>query len=302
MWGEVFYWILNMSIGASMSGIVIIALRKMKKLPKRLIFLFWIIPFLRMWVPVGIGSKYGLMGILSQAGMKTVVVYESRETISAMNAVGAADSYFPVTYKINILENVFHWAAVVWLAGCAAFLGILSFLYASSKKELRRTIRRQDNIRLSDATKSPRVYGIFRPQILLPAGYEDKNITYILAHEKAHIRRMDNLWRLLGFITVCVHWFNPFSWLFLKLFLEDMEFSCDEMVLKDFDEKERKAYAKALVDCAEDSSVFASAFGGAGLSKRICRILSYKKVSLFAATCFALLGVVIAYMLLTNGM
>ena len=72
--------------------------------------------------------------------------------------------------------------------------------------------------------------------------------------------------------------------------------------MKDFDEKERKAYAKALVDCAEDSSVFASAFGGAGLSKRICRILSYKKVSLFAATCFALLGVVIAYMLLTNGM
>lgn len=302
MKGEVFYWILNMSIGASVTGIVVMALRKIKRLPRRLVFLLWAIPFLRMWVPIGIGSKYGLMGLLSRMGMKTVVVYERRETISAMNMVGAAESYFPVTYKVNILENVFDAAFVVWMAGCAVFLGMLCFLYVSSLKELRHTTCRQDNILISETTESPRVYGIFRPQILLPEKYEDKDITYVLAHEKAHIRRKDNLWRLLGFITACVHWFNPFSWLFLKLFLEDMEFSCDETVLRDLDETKRRAYAGALVDCAEDISIFASAFGGAGLGKRVRRILSYKRVSLFATVCFVLLGLGIAYALLTNGM
>lgn len=302
MWGEVFYWILNMSIGASITGAVIIALRKIRKIPKRLVFFLWGIPFLRMWMPVGIGSNYGLMGFLSKMGMKTVVVYEGKETISAMNAVGAAESYFPVIYKINILEHVFDAAFVVWLAGCAAFFGILILLYTVSQKELRRTLCWYDNIRLSERTESPRVYGIFRPQILLPAEFKEKEITYILAHEKAHIRRMDNLWRLLGFITACVHWFNPFSWLFLKLFLEDMEFSCDETVLKSLNEKDRRAYAEALVDCAEDVSVFASAFGGAGIRNRICRILSYKKISVFAAVCFAFLIAGVAYTLLTNGL
>ena len=56
------------------------------------------------------------------------------------------------------------------------------------------------------------------------------------------------------------------------------------------------------MDCAEDISIFASAFWGAGLGKRVRRILSYKRVSLFAAVCFALLGLGIAYALLTNGM
>lgn len=302
MQGEVFYWVLNMSIGASMTGIILMVFRKIKRLPKRLVFLLWAIPFLRMWVPVGIGSEYGLMGFLSKLGMKTVVVYEGKETLSSMNAVGMAESYFPITYKVNVLESVFHTASVVWLAGCAAFLGILIFLYIVSKKELRRTLYWRDDIWLFEMTESPRVYGIFRPRILLPAGYKEKDITYILAHEKVHIRRGDNLWRLLGFITACVHWFNPFSWIFLKLFLEDMEFSCDERVLKDLDEKERKAYAEALVDCARDVSAFASAFGGAGIRGRISRILSYKKISVFAAVCFALLGLGIAYTLLTNGL
>lgn len=302
MRGEVFYWVLNMSIGASMTGIVLMAFRKIKRLPKRLVFILWTIPFLRMWVPVGIGSQYGLMGLLSKIGMKTVVVYEGRETLSSMNAVGAAESYFPITYKINVLESVFNTAALIWLAGCAVFLGILIYLYTVSKKELRHTVYWRDDIWLSEMTESPRVYGIFRPRILLPSEYKEKDITYILAHEKAHIRRWDNLWRLLGFITACVHWFNPFSWIFLKLFLEDMEFSCDERVMKDLDEKGRKAYAEALLDCVQDVSVFSSAFGGVGIRGRIIRILSYKKISVFAALCFALLGLGIAYTLLTNGL
>lgn len=299
--GEVFYWILNMSITASLTGLILLLLRKIRKIPGQLIFVLWVIPFLRMWVPVSIGSKYGLMDILSRAGIRTVMVYEGQTPITTMNSIGAADSYFPVIYKAEILSRIFGAAFVFWLIGCVAFLGILAFLYVGAIKELGNTMEWRDNIWLSERIASPAVYGIFRPRIVMPAEYKDKEATYILAHEKTHIRRLDNLWRLLGFVTACVHWFNPFSWLFLKLFLEDMELSCDERVLRGFDEKERKAYAAALVDCAEGGNALASAFGGAKIHKRIYRILSYKKISVFSGVCFAVLAAAVVWALLTNG-
>lgn len=179
-----FYWILNMSIGASVTGIVVMALRKIKRLPRRLVFLLWAIPFLRMWAPIGIGSKYGLMGLLSRMGMKTVVVYERREIISAMNMVGAAESYFPVTYKINILENVFDAAFVVWMAGCAVFLGMLCFLYFSSQKELRHTTCRQDNILISETTESPGCMGFSARRSFFPQGMKIRILPMFLPMKK----------------------------------------------------------------------------------------------------------------------
>lgn len=299
--GQMFYWILNMSITATFTGVVLLFLRKIKRIPRRMVFVLWAVPFLRMWVPVSIGSKYGLMEVLSHVGVKTVMVYEGESPVTIMNSIGAADSYVPFAYKAGFLSDIFNTAFVLWLIGCAAFLGMLIFLYIGAKKELGYTTCWRSNIRLSEKISSPAVYGVFHPCIVMPVGYKDKEMTYILAHEKAHIRRLDNFWRLMGFVTVCVHWFNPFSWLFLKAFLEDMELSCDEMVLSGFDEKEKKAYAAALVDCAESRTSFASAFGGAKIHQRISHILSYKKLSLFSTLCFIVLAAAIAYALLTNG-
>ena len=254
--------------------------------------------------------------------MRTVTVYEGPEILSMMNFVVAAESYFPVVYKVNILENLFNGAFTVWLVGCVVLFGILIFLYVGSKREACRGERLElpddgviagdkweaccdgrfrGNIRLSEEIDSPAVYGILHPQIVIPASYREKELTYILAHENVHISRRDNLWRLAAFATACLHWFNPFAWLFLKLFLEDMELACDEKVLAGLGEHEKKAYALALVECATDTPLFASAFGGAKLHKRICHILSYKKMSIFSAVCFALLAAGIAFTLLTNG-
>lgn len=320
--GEVFYWVLNMSVTASLAGAVLLLLRKIKKLPRRLVFILWAVPFLRMWMPVSIGSRYGLMGLLARAGLRTVTVYERSESFTTMNCVGAAESYFPVVYKVNILENLFNGAFTVWLVGCAALFGILIFLYVGSKREACRGERLElqndglivgdkweaccggrlkGDVRLSEEIDSPAVYGILHPQIVIPASYREKELTYILAHENVHISRRDNLWRLAAFATTCLHWFNPFAWLFLKLFLEDMELACDEKVLAGLGEHEKKAYALALVECAADAPLFASAFGGAKLHKRVCHILSYKKISIFSALCLALLAAGIAFTLLTNG-
>ena len=55
----------------------------------------------------------------------------------------------------------------------------------------------------------------------------------ILAHERAHIRRGDPLWKAFSFLALSVHWFNPLVWLMFVLFGRDLEMACDEAVIRD---------------------------------------------------------------------
>lgn len=130
--------------------------------------------------------------------------------------------------------------------------------------------------------------------------YQDKDIELILLHENMHIRRADNLWRLLAFLIVAAHWFNPLCWIFLKLFLEDLELSCDERVLLKLGDHRAKEYARSLLESGQSLTIFASAFGGARIRTRIENILSFKKMTWFSLTVFLSLIVAIFYVLLTN--
>lgn len=300
MLSEVFYWLFNMSISASVVGIFILLLGKIKKLPRRMIHILWAIPFLRMWIPVVMTSKYSLMTLISKFTTKTVVVYDGALDFTFTNHIMAADNYSPITYKVNLLENLFHAASMVWIIVAVALMIISVVLYVITKSELKDADRLRDNICVSDRITVPATYGVFRPRIIIPKGYELRDLQYILAHESAHIHRKDNLWRILAIISVSVHWFNPFAWLYLKKFLEETELACDERVLADCGEDEKKAYAIALVDCAESRNVFVSAFGGAKIRVRIDHILSYKKLSIISIISFTVFTIAIGYVLLTN--
>jgi len=305
MLGEVFYWLFNMSIIAALVGALVLALRAIPRVPRRVACWLWVIPLLRMWIPVGMGSKWSLMTLISKVTTRTVVVWQHDDmSFGFTNAVMAANSYFPVTYRINLLAELFRTVALIWLAVAAAILITLTVLYLSTKHELRDATRLRDNIYLSDKVTSPALYGILRPRIILPCGWESReDLSLILAHEKAHARHLDNVWRVLAFVTAALHWFNPFAWLFLHTFLSDLELSCDERVLHQLNDTERKAYALALVDSARlhrDQSLFASAFGGAKIRVRIDRILNYRRISALATISFVLLTLAIAYVLLTN--
>lgn len=302
MLSEVFYWLLNMSISASLVGIVIILLGMIKKLPRRLVHILWAIPFLRMWIPMGMSSKYSLMTLISRFTTKTVVVYDGALDFTVTNYIMVADKYSPITYKDNLLDDLFRTASMIWIVVALALLILSLVLYVSTKSELKEASHLRDNIYVSDRITSPATYGIIRPRIIIPKGYELDDLQFILAHESAHIYRKDNLWRILALISSSVHWFNPFAWLFLKKFLEVTELACDELVLADCGEGEKKAYATALVNCSESRIVFASAFGGAKIRLRVDRILSYKRLSVISIISFTVLAISIGYVLLTNAL
>lgn len=299
---EIFYWIFNMSITAAITGALIMLIRLITKIPRRMTVFLWIIPFFRMIFPLGLNSPYGLMSLLSKITTKTVVVYQPTDDIafSMTNSIMAADTYFPITYKVNILEDIFGVASVIWAVISLAILIMLVVTYFTAIYEIKDATRLRNNIYLSEKIVSPAVYGIVKPKIVLPVAYKDKDIDLVILHEKTHIRSCDNLWRVIALVIVAVHWFNPLCWLFLKGFLTDLELSCDERVLTKIGAERAKDYALSLLESKQGTTVFASAFGGAKIRTRIENILSFKKLTWLSFAVFVALIGLIFYALLTN--
>lgn len=302
MFGEFCYWIFNMSIIASVMGLFVLLIRKVKFIPHRVSVFLWVIPFLRMCFPFGLNSPYSLMTLISRLTTKTITVFQPADgmAFSATNVIMAANSYFPITYKVNTLSKVFEIAGLIWLIGALAIIIALVILYMTTKHEVKGSRNLEQNVYISEKIDSPAVYGIIRPMIILPAAFENADREYVLQHERTHIRRCDNLWRLIAFLLTAVHWFNPLSWLFLKVFLADLELACDEKAVSKYNDEERKEYARTLLNCVRSKNVFVSAFGGAKIRTRIENVLSYKQMTLVAAVGFALLIIAIIYTLLTN--
>ena len=299
---EIFYWIFNISIVAGITTGIIALIRMAKRIPRRMMALLWLIPALRMIVPLGLSSPYSLMSMLSRITTKTVVVLQPMPgmDVSMMNMAMAATSYFPITYKTNILHDVFTTASVVWIIVALALLLLLAVLYVATLRELKDSKRLRGNIYPSEKVISPAVYGIIRPRIVLPMTWADRDLDLVLLHEQTHIRRGDNLWRMLAFTLAAVHWFNPLSWIFLKMLLTDLELACDEGVLDKLEPDRRKEYALTLLDSKAGQNVVASAFGGAKIRTRIENILSYRKMKWISLVAFAALALAISYVLLTN--
>ena len=302
MLGEIFYWVFNMSLIGSLMGLPVLVMRAIRPVPRRVVVFLWLVPFARMAVPVWLNSRWSLMTLISRFTTRTVVVYRPTSDVafSATNYIMAANSYFPIAYRVNVLDTVFRVGGVVWAIGVVSLLLALGMLYGATLREMKSARHLRGNVYLSDKVTSPAVYGVFRPRIVVPESWADRDLTYVLAHENAHVRRCDNLWRLLVFAVTAVHWFNPLAWLFLKLLLDDLELACDERAIAGYDQAERKAYAHALLDAAEGRNLFASAFGGAKVRTRIENVLSFRRMTWLSAVGFTLLIGAILLSLLTN--
>lgn len=296
---QLFYWVLNMSVTASAAGVLVLLLRRIKRLPRFVPYVLWAVPFIRFWLPFGIASRYSLMNLFAELTGHAAAVGDEGY-ISAMNSILAAESYDPFVYKSQLLQQVFFAAGLVWLIVFAAAVIASFMLYLAAKSEVKDAVPYRENVYLSDKVTAPAVYGIVHPKIILPASLAQKDMEYILLHERVHIRRRDNLLRAAAVATVCMHWFNPLAWVFLRCFFADMELSCDETVLKTCGPDKKKEYALALLGVQENKTVFVSAFGGAKTRVRVQSILSYRKMTAVSLFCCIALIAVIAAVLLTN--
>lgn len=304
MLSDVFYWLLNMSITGIFTGIIILLLRQIKRIPRRICHILWLLPFLRLVLPFGLSHRYSIMNLLNKLSTRTRIIHltppDASFNVSMTNHMAFAENYFPIVHKTNLLKDVFNVTSLIWVIIAVSALLTVFVLYFITKSEIKDARHLRDNIYISDKLLSPAIFGILRPRIIFPEYMSEANTEFILLHEKTHLKRGDNLFRIIAIIICCFHWFNPFIWLFLKFYLEDMELSCDELVLQKCGQDKKKEYAAALIECEENKMLFASAFGGAKIRIRIKNILSYKKLTLFSGLCFLALIIAIAATLLTN--
>jgi len=296
-----------MSIFGSATGLLVVLLRRIRKIPQFCVYLLWLTPLYQLLIPLGMTSRYSLMNLIPRYAIKTIVVWEplpGSPELATRNCFQAVENYdmfpMPMEYKTDLLKGIFNTAGMIWLIVAGAAVLCSALLYIFTKSALKNAEHIKDNIYRSDKILSPAVYGIIKPKIILPSNIADSDLDYILAHERVHIRRRDNLWRVIAVITACVHWFNPLCWIFLKCFFADMELACDAGVLEKLADSDKKAYASALLNCSAGKTYYASAFGGAKTRLRIENILSYKKLTLVSGICFAVLFVAAAVTLITN--
>lgn len=297
MISEAFYWVLNMSIISTLSFLVVFLISKIKIISKNIVCLLFAIPFLRMVIPFGFSSSFSLANLISNF-VKTVKV--DNLDFSAMNSVKLARSYFPLSYKSEFIENVFIVAGIVWISVALLLLVFFAVSYIHSMLSLNNAKHYRNNIYFLDSAEGVAVYGIIKPKIVLPVSYRGMDLTYILAHEKSHIKRLDNLWRIIALCITAVHWFNPFAWIMLKTFLSQLELACDEKTVKEIGEENKKKYALAILEAQESRRIIPSSFSGSKTRNRINNILDFKSVTVISTICSVFLLIIMAVVLLTN--
>ena len=184
------------------------------------------------------------------------------------------------TISCNWWELAVLYGKYLWLAGVIAVLLWAGVRYWRLKRKLREAVWLRDNVYVLDGITTPFVLGLVRPKIYLPSGLKEQEQAHILLHEQRHIRRDDHIFRVVAFLVLCLHWFNPLVWAAFMLSGRDMEMSCDEAVVRHMDGDERADYAQCLLRCTAGKAHIAGmplAFSEGDTGKRIRNLANWKK-------------------------
>jgi len=307
---EFFLKILNMSIAACWIILVVIAARfLLKKAPKWIVVAMWGIAGLRLVCPFTIESVLSL--IPSAETVPQEILYTNEPAIHS-GVPFVNDMVNPVIHEtlaptventVKPAQSAASVAAIVWAAGMGLMLAYMAFSYIRVYMRVREAAFRKDNIWVGDRVDTPFVLGVFRPRIYLPSSMSEEDMGYVISHEKAHLKRRDHWWKPLGFLVLTVHWFNPLVWAGYILLCRDIEFACDEKVIKALGVSERKAYSNALINCSAPRRAISAcplAFGENGVKSRIKSVLNYKKPAFWIILIAVIACIVVAVCFLTN--
>ena len=307
---DVFLKLVNLSISASWLILAVLVLRVvLKKAPKWVMPLFWGVVALRLVCLFSIESALSL--IPSAETIPSEIVTETREPVLyeqatldiVTNPTLPSAAEVPVGVSRQQAQVDFNIYSVLWLAGMAALLVHALVSAGKLKRKLATAILLRDNIYESEFVDSPFVFGVVKPNIYLPMHMDEGTAAYVIAHERAHLARRDHWWKVLGYLVLALHWFNPLVWVAYILFCRDIELACDEKVVRGLDGAARADYSQALLSCAAPKRAVAAcplAFGEGNIKTRVKSALHYKKPAFWVAAAAVLAVVIVAVCFLTN--
>lgn len=301
----IFERVLNMSLtGSIVIAVVLLARLLLRRAPKIYSYMLWAVVLFRLLCPISLSAGLSVLKplpVTTSQGLSTVTYRPVEPVIPVSGEIGQeAERPEPAeTVKTETGAQAMTLAAAVWLTVGGALAGCSLVQYIVLRRKLREAAPYLGEVYLSDSIATPFVMGVIAPKIYLPWDTPQEERRFIIAHERHHLRRGDPLWKLLGYLALCVHWFNPLVWLAFFLGGKDMEMSCDEAVLNRLGEDIRADYSQALLRLATHKRLIAGmplAFGEGETKGRVRNMARWRRPKVWvsgicAVLCLAVLAV-----------
>lgn len=307
---NVFLELFNMSITASWLVLAVLIFRFVfKKAPKSLRVFMWGLVAFRLVCPFSFESALSMIPS-TETVPQTIMTENTFRISSGIEMVDSSineylgDHYYEgVTVSTDAGSNFMNAISIVWIVGMAAMLLYTAISYLRILKKVREATPLKENIWICDSISTPFILGCIKPRIFFPSSMNDRDLEFVVAHEKAHIKRGDHLWKPLGFMLLTVYWFNPLLWLAYVLLCRDIELACDEKVIKQMGAEIKKSYSQALINCSVPRKMISAcplAFGETGVKGRIKSVLNYKRPAFWLIVVAIISVVVVAICFMTN--
>lgn len=306
----IFSQILNMSFTASIIiTFVLLARMLLKRAPKIFSYALWAIVLFRLLCPVSLPSPLSLLNMINapvteSGSIEYITVHsEQPEAPQATKNEMQNTSEIPVKNAVSPTLSLKTVTPYIWLTGVFVMLVYSLVSLIKLRHKLIGATPLRDNIYVADHISSPFVMGLFSPRIYLPSSISDKEHDYIIRHEQHHIHRFDYIVKILAFMALCLHWFNPLAWVAFILAGNDMEMSCDEAVMKQIGNDIRADYSASLLSFSTGRKMISGtplAFGEGNTKGRIKNVMNYKKPAFWAVIVATIGIIIIAITLISN--
>lgn len=335
----IFELVLRYSIIGTLAGLVVLGIGKIVnyvRAPRWIVLCLWGLVGIRLVCPFTIESRISIFNwshyaskieemmsaeqelngevyvisderiIYDNSVMQTEMIQENRSDGQLANV--SKDTLLNTQEKTQKQEGftdqkVMQVITKLWLGGMIGLWIWAVVAYIKLRYRLQFSMKLSDGIYETDAIVSPCVVGFIRPRIYILPKLTEQQLEYIVLHEQMHIKCKDYIWKLLSFGVLSMHWFNPFVWIFYKVFQGEVEKACDERVIKRIGEEQKEDYSESLLALARERVWKLPApisFGADDTKGRIQTILAYRKPLITVTILIAMLGIVACGTLMTE--
>ena len=294
-----------LTVSALIAVVLLVRAIFKNRVPKRMIYCLWLVVLLKLCLP---GTLFSLPVLPAEKlvaptqiselpAQTTPVIQQPAQTVMqpqtpAQQQVSPAQETAKPAAKPLTTAQILQ---IAWFSG-SALLGLWLFgawaVFTIRLHRDRRFLGKRGGtcIYVSGAVKSPCLAGLIPAVYLTEDVLQADEAELILRHELTHLRHLDFLWSLCRTAAVTVYWWNPFIWLAAICSKRDAELACDEAVAAKLPDKERLAYARAILAQAPRKTA-ALSLAGPPVKERILFLTKKQRTSVLCVILALLLVV-----------
>ena len=282
-----------LSLSALIVAVLLVRAMFKNRVPKRMIYCLWLVVLLKLCLPGTLVSLPVLpaedAAVPAQSAERPVqtapVIQRPAQTVTKPQtpaqqpASPVQETAKPAAKPLTTAQIL----QIVWFGG-SALLGLWLFgawaVFTIRLHRDRRFLGKRGGTRIyvSGAVKSPCLAGLIPAVYLTQDVLQTDDTELILRHELTHLHHLDFLWSLCRTIAVIVYWWNPLIWLAAICSKRDAELACDEAVAAKLPERERLAYARAILAQAPRKTA-ALSLAGPPVKERILFLTKKQRTS-----------------------